>query len=130
MVMSAAKLRVSNHGAAPSFETRRFAMLLRSYGLAGGQKVRIGFAPPIQPRRIKMLKLDHTEAPATAEYATAYVAFELSKAKWKLGVMMPCSDKMSRYTIARGDLAALTERLAAARTGAARTGKPVRIGSW
>jgi len=74
-----------------------------------------------------MLKLDHTEAPATAEYATVYVAFELSKAKWKLGVMMPCSDKMSRYTIAGGDLAALTERLAAARTGAARTGKPVRI---
>jgi len=29
MVRSAAKYRVSNHGAAASFETHRFAMLLR-----------------------------------------------------------------------------------------------------
>jgi transposase len=76
---------------------------------------------------IKMLKLDHADAPTTDEYATVYLAFELSKAKWKLGVMLPGSAKMSRYTIAGGDLAALTERLAAARAKAARTGKPVRI---
>jgi len=76
---------------------------------------------------IKMLKLDHTDAPTTDDYATMYVAFELSKAKWKVGVMLPGSAKMSRYTIAGGDLTALAERLAAARTKAARTGKPVRI---
>src|ERR1700674_3348602 len=74
-----------------------------------------------------MLKLDHTDAPATDEYATVHIAFELSKAKWKLGVMLPGSAKMRRYTIAGGGLGALTERLAAARTKAARTGKPVRI---
>jgi transposase len=74
-----------------------------------------------------MLKLDHTDAPTTDEYATVYVAFELSKAKWKLGVMVPGSAKMSRYTIAGGDLAALAARFAAARAKAARTGKPVRI---
>jgi transposase len=74
-----------------------------------------------------MMKIDHADAPARDEYATVYVAFELSKSKWKLGVMMPGSEKMSRYTIAGGDLAALTARLAAARTKAARTGKPVRI---
>jgi transposase len=74
-----------------------------------------------------MMKIDHADAPAMYEYATVYVAFELSKSKWKLGVMMPGSEKMSRYTIAGGDLAALTARLAAARTKAARTGKPVRI---
>lgn len=73
------------------------------------------------------MKIDHADAPARDEYATVYVAFELSKSKWKLGVMMPGSEKMSRYTIAGGDLAALTARLAAARTKAARTGKPVRI---
>ena len=73
-----------------------------------------------------MLKLDHTDAPTTDEYATVYVAFELSKAKWKLGVMVPGSAKMSRYTIAGGDLAALAARFAAARAKAARTGKPVR----
>ena len=38
-----------------------------------------------------MLKLDHTDAPTTDEYATVHVAFELSKAKWKLGVMLPGS---------------------------------------
>src|SRR5436189_3319671 len=79
---------------------------LRSYGVAGGQEVRICFAPPIQPRRIKMTKLDRTDAPATTEYATVHLVFELSKARWKLGVMLPGSEKMSCYMIAGGDLAA------------------------
>ena len=74
-----------------------------------------------------MTKLDHTDAPASAEYATVHVAFELSKAKWKLGVIMPGSQRMSRYAIAGGDLAALAARLADARAKAARSGKPVRI---
>ena len=74
-----------------------------------------------------MTKLDRTDTPTTDEYATVYVAFELSKAKWKLGVMLPGSEKMSRYTIAGGDLAVLAARLAAVQAKAARTGKPVRI---
>ncbi|HEY3796107.1 MAG TPA: IS110 family transposase [Bradyrhizobium sp.] len=76
-----------------------------------------------------MLKLDHSDTPTADDYATVHVAFELSKAKWKLGVMLPGSAKMSRYTISGGDLTALAERLAAVRTKAARTGKPVRIAS-
>jgi transposase len=71
--------------------------------------------------------LDHTDAPVTGEYATIYVAFELSKAKWKLGIMLPGSKKMSEYTIAGGDLAALTDRLSKARAKAERGGRPVRI---
>jgi len=55
------------------------------------------------------------------------VAFELSKSKWKLGIMLPSSEKLSRYTIAGGDLNALASRLADARAKAARCGKPVRI---
>ena len=74
-----------------------------------------------------MLKLDHTGTPATAEYATVHLVFELSKAHWKLGVMLPSSEKLSRYTIAGGDLPARAARLATARTKAARGGKPVRI---
>ena len=74
-----------------------------------------------------MLKLDHTGTPASAEYATVHLVFELSKAHWKLGVMLPSSEKLSRYTIAGGDLPALAARLATARTKAARGGKPVRI---
>jgi transposase len=74
-----------------------------------------------------MLKFAHADTPASAEYATVYLVFELSKAKWKLGVMLPGSQKLSRYTIAGGDLTALTGRLADARTKAGLRGKPVRI---
>lgn len=74
-----------------------------------------------------MTKLDHTGTPASADYATVHLVFELSKAKWKLGVMLPGLRKLSRYTITGGDLTALAERLAAARTKAGRCGKPVRI---
>jgi transposase len=75
-----------------------------------------------------MPKLDRTDAPATTgEYATVYVAFELSKAKWKLGVVLPGSTKLSRYTIEGGDLAKLTKLLSEVRAKAGRGGKPVRI---
>jgi transposase len=59
-----------------------------------------------------MSKLNHTDTSAAAEYATVYVAFELSKAKWHLGVILPGSQKLSRFTIGGGDLAALTAHLA------------------
>jgi transposase len=74
-----------------------------------------------------MTKLNRTGSPALGEYATVYLVFELSKAKWKLGVMLPDSQKMSRYTIAGGDLGALAARLSNARAKAARSSKPVRI---
>jgi hypothetical protein len=76
-----------------------------------------------------MIKLDRTDAAASAEYATVYLAFELSKAKWKLGVLLPGSQKLSRYTIDGGDLTALAARLADMRKKAvtAARGRPVRI---
>ncbi len=73
------------------------------------------------------MKLDRTDTPTKGEYGTVYVAFELSKAKWKLGIVLPGSEKMSRFTITGGDLAALTARLAAARAKAERHCKTVRI---
>ena len=73
-----------------------------------------------------MLNL-HTDAPASTEYATVYLVFELSKAKWKLGVLLPGSQKMSHFTIAGGDLTALAARLETMRAKAGRYGKPVRI---
>jgi transposase len=74
-----------------------------------------------------MTNLDHTDTPASVDYATVYVAFELSKAKWMLGVVLPGAKKLSRYTIAGGDVAALAARLAEWRRKAALGGKPVRI---
>lgn len=73
------------------------------------------------------MRADHTDTPAGSEYATVYVAFELSKAKWQLGVMTPGSEKLSRYRIDGGDLAALSGVLTRARAKAAQAGKPVRV---
>ncbi|MCK1711133.1 MULTISPECIES: hypothetical protein [unclassified Bradyrhizobium] len=44
----------------------------------------------------------------------------------ELGVLLPGSQKLSRYTIGGGDLAALTARLADMRKKAAADGRPVR----
>jgi len=74
-----------------------------------------------------MTNLDHTDTPASVDYATIYLAFELSKAKWMLGVILPGSKKLSRHTITGGDVAALAARLAEWRRKAALCGKPVRI---
>jgi transposase len=74
-----------------------------------------------------MSKLNHTDTPAAVDYATVYVAFELSKSKWRLGVILPGSQKLSRFTIEGGDLAALSAHFAKWRAKAAVTGKSVRI---
>jgi transposase len=75
-----------------------------------------------------MSTLDRTDAPVASEYATVHVAFELSKKTWKLGVLLPDSQKLSRYAIAGGDLAELTKLLASVRRRAERSsGKPVRM---
>lgn len=74
-----------------------------------------------------MIKLDRIDTPATAEHATVCLAFELSKGKWKLGVLLPGSQKLSRYTIGGGDVVALAARLAEMRKKAAADGRPIRI---
>ena len=42
-----------------------------------------------------MTKLDRPDTSATVKHAKVHLAFELSKAKWKLGVMLPDSQKLS-----------------------------------
>jgi transposase len=73
------------------------------------------------------MQADHTDAPAGDEYATIYVAFELSKAKWQLGVLTPGAEKLSRYQIDGGDLVGLSKILAQLRAKVERAGKPVRF---
>lgn len=68
----------------------------------------------------------HEGAPAEGEYATILLVFELSKAKWKLGVTLPGSQKISRYTVDGGDIAAVAAMLAKARSQVA---GPCRIRS-
>ena len=43
------------------------------------------------------MQADHTDEPAGCDDAMVYVAFELSKSKWQLGVRTPGAEKMSRY---------------------------------
>lgn len=74
-----------------------------------------------------MFNPDHIGTPAAAEYATIYLVFELSKTTWKLGLLLPGSQKLSRYSMSGGDLRELTKLLAMARKKAASCGKPVRI---
>ena len=55
-------------------------------------------------------------APATdMEPATLFVALELSKAKWLVGLHSPTADKISRHTITGGDAPALLRLIEAAR---------------
>src|SRR5258708_28633721 len=87
----------------------------------------MGLATTTKRRRTRMTVLNHVATPAVEDYATVYVAFELSKAKWMLGVILPGSKKLSRYTITGGDVAALAARLAEWHKKAALGGKPVRM---
>src|SRR3977135_180588 len=98
-------------------------------GAGGVGEVGLVPPPPHHPslRIKKMFKLDRTDTPAGGEHATVYLVFELSKKTWHLGVLRPGSDKMSRYSIAGGDLTALASRLARCRAEAAQGGQPVRI---
>lgn len=73
------------------------------------------------------MQADRTDAPAGQEYATVHVVFELAKAKWLIGVLLPGAKKESRYQIAGGDTKALSEVLARARAKAEASGKPARI---
>ena len=60
--------------------------------------------------------------------ATLFVALELSKAKWLVGLHSPAADKLSRHTIAGGDAPALLTLIEAARRRAeASLGGEVRV---
>src|SRR5256885_16876913 len=78
---------------------------------AGGQKVGLSLQKQ-PPSEDQAMQLDHTDTPAEQDYATVHVALELSKKKWLLGMMLPGSQKISRYTIAGGDVARLTGQFA------------------
>lgn len=65
---------------------------------------------------------------ARDEDGTVYVAFELSKTRWQLGIVVPGSSKMSRHMVPGGDTAALAALLARVRAkAAARCAGSVRL---
>ena len=67
-------------------------------------------------------------ASAGTEFATIYVALELSKSRWLVGIHTPLTDKVSRTAVPGGDSGALVERIGRVRERAARgLERPVRI---
>jgi hypothetical protein len=68
-------------------------------------------------------------APAAEdEIATLFVAFELSKKTWLIGLYSPQLGKtISRHKADEGDFQAVLERITAARRRLEKLGKPVRV---
>ena len=52
--------------------------------------------------------------------ATVFVSLELSRSKWLITALLPCSDKMSKYSVDSGDGTALLHRLTYLRSKAER----------
>jgi hypothetical protein len=67
-------------------------------------------------------------ASAKTEIATIYVALELSKSRWLVGIHTPLADKVSRYSVDGGDSAGLLDRIGRVREQAERRlERPVRV---
>lgn len=67
-------------------------------------------------------------ASAATEIATIYVALELSKSRWLVGIHTPLADKVSRYAVPGGDGGALLDRIGRVRRQVERgLERPVRI---
>ncbi len=59
---------------------------------------------------------------------TLYVAFELSKSKWLIGLVLSGEQKMSRHVVSGGDKAAVWQLISKKRTEAEKKlGRPVRV---
>jgi transposase len=71
--------------------------------------------------------LDRSDRPVGDEYVTVHVAFELSRAKWRVGVLQPGSQKLSCYVLDGGDVTELRRRLSEWRAGAGSGGRGVRM---
>ena len=69
------------------------------------------------------------DTPAAGEKdGTLYVAFELSKSKWLIGMVLSGESKMSRHVVAGGDTAAVWQLISKKRAQAEKKlGRPVRV---
>src|SRR5215472_12565538 len=85
---------------------------LRCYGTTSGQGIRVRCQPNPFPLEDDMSESPTRDAPAApGEDATIYLALELSKARWQVGLVVPGSAKMSRHSLTGGDTVALSTLL-------------------
>jgi transposase len=69
-----------------------------------------------------------TAATVSAQTATIYVALELSKSRWLVGMHTPVADKVSQYSVPGGDSEALLNRIGRVHDQTERRlGRPTRI---
>ncbi|WP_209428240.1 hypothetical protein [Pararhodobacter sp. SW119] len=69
-----------------------------------------------------------TAATVSAQNATIYVALELSKSRWLVGMHTPVADKVSQYSVPGGDSEALLNRIGRVHDQTERRlGRPTRI---
>ena len=75
------------------------------------------------------MKSSRLDTPAAgAKDGTLYVAFELSKSKWLIGIVLSGESKMSRHQVAGGDTAAVWQLISKKRAQAEKKlGRPVRV---
>src|SRR3954447_19588142 len=69
-----------------------------------------------------------SETAVAPDHATAFVSLELSRSKWVITALLPCSNKMSKYSVDGGNGTALLDCLARLRAKAEpRVGTAVKI---
>jgi transposase len=65
---------------------------------------------------------------AAADDARLYVAFELSKSKWLIGIVVTGESQLSRHQVSGGDTAAIWQVISKKRAYAEKKlGRPVRV---
>ena len=71
---------------------------------------------------------NETAAPAGAEHSTLYVAIEISRKSWVVGIKGPSGPRIGLHTLAAADVAALGRLIEVGRAGAERAlGRAVRV---
>lgn len=71
---------------------------------------------------------NETAAPAGAEHSTLYVAIEISRKSWVVGIKGPAGSRIGLHTLAAADVAMLGKLIEAGRAGAERAlGGAVRV---
>jgi transposase len=77
---------------------------------------------------LKIVPGFQSETAVAPDHATAFVSLELSRSKWVITALLPCSNKMSKYSVDGGNGTALLDCLARLRAKAEpRVGTAVKI---
>ena len=87
-----------------------------------------GAVLPTFIRRHEMAQRNETAAPAGAEHGTLYVAIEVSRKSWVVGIKGPASERIGLHSLGAADVESLRDLIEHQRAKAERTiGREVRV---